>query len=138
MRLVTSARGGTRKILSKGEKRLLNVIAASKGGESILELCRKAKVNNRLYYRMISDPEFGSMLPEALDYLLGQQLIPVVSMVVQRALAGSAKHAELLFKLSGLIGGEEATKILQVFGNGENVEGLMPSDVIRKYVGLLK
>jgi len=123
---------GVRHTLTAPQKRLLKVIIESKGGEPISHLCEKAKVSNKVWYRMISHPKLGTLLPEALDYLLGQQLIPVLQVIVKKALEGSGKHAELVLKVSGLIGSEESTKILQVFGSKESQgEYLSDADINR-------
>jgi len=118
--------GGRGHSLTKNEKKLLKVIVnhagtPSKGPMNISELCKEAKVSNKVWYNLVENPEMATLLPEALDYLLGQQIIPVVQKVVERALAGSAKHAELVFRLSGLLQ-DGQTKILQVFGK-ESTEG---------------
>lgn len=133
------ARDGIRRILSKSEKRLLEAVVNSKdvAGLSIKALCEKAKCQPKVYYKMIEDPEFGSLLPQAIDYLLGQQMIPVIQMVIKRALDGSAKHAELVLKIVGLIGSDDATKILQVFNQGEpRGSGLLTEAQVDRLLGI--
>jgi hypothetical protein len=81
---------------------------------------------------MLENPRLGTLLPEALDYLLSQQLIPVIQEIIRRALEGSAKHGELILKVSGLLQSEQP-QILQVFGN-RNEEGLMTSSDIQRLI----
>ena len=129
--------GGTRQVLSRSEKKLLKAVIEGGGGLTITELCKRAKVSPKVWYRLIGDPQIGSLLPEALDFLLSQQLIPVISMVIKRALEGSAKHAELVCKISGLIGSEEGTRILQVFGSADTKEQFLGEAQIQSYVKAL-
>jgi len=127
MRDVVWKDGGARQELSKKEKRCLTELM--KGG-TITEVCKRAKCSPQTYYRMIHNPKIGSLLPEAIDFLLSQQLVPMVQIIVKRALEGSAKHAELVLKIAGLIGGEEGTRILQIFGSkGEGTKFLSSNDI---------
>jgi hypothetical protein len=113
---------GTRQGLSKAEKRLLRRMSNAKGGESIVELCKDAKTTTKTYYKLIHNPKLGSMLPQAIDFLVGEQMLPVIANIIQRSLSGSAKHSELLLKLANLIGDGE-TKVLQIFGQkGEGMD----------------
>jgi hypothetical protein len=129
--------GGRGHNLSRGEKKILKVIIESKGPMNISEICQRAKVSQKVWYRMVENPEMATLLPEALDYLLGQQLIPVVQKVAERALEGSAKHAELLFKLSGLLE-EGQTKILQVFGKEGEEGAFLTEQQINRMIGVRK
>ena len=123
--------GGSRQVLSRNEKKLLKTIVESKGGEPISSLCERAHVSPKTWYRMIENPKLGTLLPEALDYLLGQQLIPVIQVIIKRALEGSAKHGELVLKISGLLASEEP-KILQIFSSkGEGTKFLTDADIDR-------
>lgn len=76
-------------------------------GAPVADLCREAKCSEATYYRMVEEPDFTAILPDVLDYLISQQLVPVVQTTVKHALKGSAKHAELMFKISKLIGVED-------------------------------
>ncbi len=119
-------RSGSIRRLTRPMKRVLKVIIqANTNGKAlnVTDLCKQARVSPKVYYKMLEDPELGELLPECLDYLLGQQLIPVIQTIVQRALQGSAKHAELVLKISGLLSSDE-TKILQVFGNANQEESV--------------
>jgi hypothetical protein len=131
LRLLTGKDGQTKRLLSRAEKKLLRKIGNAKGGESVTEICEGAGVDRRIYYRMLEDPEFKALLPEAIDHLLGEQLIPVVHSVIKRAIEGSAKHSELVFKLAGLISSDDAVKILQVFSD-RNGDRLMTDSDINK------
>ncbi len=125
MNSIISRNSSIRK-LSRPMKRVLRtIIHASNNGQvlNVTDLCKQAKVSPKVYYRMLEDPSLGELLPECLDYLLGQQLIPVIQTIVQRALQGSAKHAELVLKISGLLSSDE-TKILQIFGNANQEESV--------------
>jgi ribosomal protein S13 len=103
-----------RKNVTPQRRKLLKAMVKLPGA-SIPEICKEAGVSDRTYYRMIAEPDFAAVLPDILDYLISQQLVPLVQSTFQRALAGSAKHSELIFKIAKLIGAEEGTKILQVF-----------------------
>ena len=118
--------------LTRPQKRLIKAIVESKGPMNITEICKTAKVSPKVWYRLASDPEMATLLPEALDYQIGQQLIPVVQKVVERALEGSAKHAELVFRLSGLLE-DGQTKILQVFGK-EGEAPLLTESMIKQMI----
>ena len=124
----------SRQALSKKEKKLLQAIIASGGNESIADLCKRVKVSTKTYYRMINNPGLKSLLPSAIDFLLGQQLIPVIQIIVKKAMDGSAKHSELLLKISGLISADE-TKILQVFGKNDGEQLLLTEGQINKMLG---
>lgn len=126
---------GVRHSLTPSQKRLLKVITESKGGESVSSLCETARCSTKVWYRMIEHPRLGTLLPEALDYLLGQQLVPVVQTIIKKALEGSAKHGELVLKISGLIGSEEGTKILQVFGQKEGQEQYLTDAQVDRLLG---
>jgi hypothetical protein len=120
------SRSGSIRKLTRPMKRVLRVIIqANTNGKAlnVTDLCKQARVSPKVYYRMLEDPSLGELLPECLDYLLSQQLIPVIQTIVQRALQGSAKHAELVLKISGLLTADE-TKILQIFGNANQEENM--------------
>ena len=127
-------KGGTRQELSKKEKILLQGMIESQGGESITDLCRRKKVSPKTYYRMVNNPHLGSLLPEAIDFLLGQQIIPVIQVIVKKALSGSGKHAELVLRISGLISSDE-TKILQVFGSKNEGQKFLTENQIDRLLG---
>ena len=134
--------GGRGHSLTKNEKKLLKVIVShaampTKGPMNISELCASAKVSTKTWYNLVENPEMATLLPEALDYLLGQQIIPVVQKVVERALAGSAKHAELVFRLSGLLQ-DGQTKILQVFGKEGEVDTFLTEQQISQMLARAK
>jgi len=103
-----------RKNVTPQRRKLLKAMVKLPGA-SIPEICKEAGVSEKTYYRMVSEPDFAAVLPDILDFLISQQLVPLVQSTFKRALAGSAKHSELIFKISKLIGAEEGTKILQVF-----------------------
>jgi len=100
--------------LSPSRRKFMNMMAKMPGS-SISEIARKAKVPEKVYYRMLEDPELATILPDILNDLVAQRLIPLINSVSDRALQGSAKHAELIFKISKLIGPDGETKVLQVF-----------------------
>lgn len=107
-----------RKNVTPQRRKLLKAMVKLPGA-SIPDICREAGVSEKTYYRMVSEPDFAAVLPDMLDYLISQQLMPLVQSTFKRALDGSAKHAELVFKISKLIGGDEGAKILQVFNNSD-------------------
>ena len=134
MHAVATARGAKR-VLSRGEKRLLDAIAKSDTTATIVEICQKAKVNPKVYYRMIHGPDFTNLVP-ALNYVVTEQMLPVVKVVIAKALQGSAKHAELLFRVSGLMGADE-TKILQIFGSDEVKQEFLGEAQLQNYIRAL-
>jgi len=134
MHQVVTARGSKR-VLSRGEKKLLDAISRSDSNTTIAEICAKAKVNPKTYYRMIHGPDFTNLVP-ALNYVVTEQMLPVVKVVIARALAGSAKHAELLFRVSGLMGADE-TKILQIFGSDEVKQEFLGEAQLQNYIRAL-
>ena len=125
--------------LSSKQRKLIKHIVKcaslpSKGPLNISELCAGAKVSTKVWYGMIEDPNMKEVLPDAIDYLLGMSLIPVIEKVVERSLAGSAKHAELVFKLCDLLQPDSQTKILQVFGKEGQQGTLLSSEQIRQMI----
>jgi hypothetical protein len=114
-----SLTGEVQHSLTKGQKKLLKKMVESKGLKNISQICDEAGVSTKVYYRMLNHPRLGTLLPEALNYLMSEALLPVLKTVVQKAHEGSAKHAELLFKIGGLIGSDESAKIIQIFKQGE-------------------
>ena len=126
---------GPKRVLSRGEKRLLDVIAKSDTDTTISQICARARVSEKTYYRMIHGPDFTNLVP-ALNYVVTEQMLPVVKVVIARALAGSAKHAELLFRVSGLMGADE-TKVLQIFGSDEVKQEFLGEAQLQNYIRAL-
>jgi transcriptional regulator of aromatic amino acid metabolism len=54
MKSIISYGGSVRRILSKSEKRILRAIVESKGPLNVSELCKRAKVTPKVYYRLTS------------------------------------------------------------------------------------
>jgi hypothetical protein len=75
----------------------------------------------------------SELLPNFIDSLLASSLVPVIEKVVERSLAGSAKHSEIVLKLAGLLGTDE-TKILQVFNKGPERDVLLTTQQIAQMI----
>jgi len=125
--------------LTSKQRKLIKFIVKSasmpsKGPLNISELCSGAGVSTKVWYGLIEDPNMKEVLPAAIDYLLGMSLIPVIQKLIERALAGSAKHSELFLKLCDLLQPDAQTKILQVFGKEGQQGTLLTSEQIRAMI----
>ncbi len=136
MRVGIGAKGLPRYFLNKQEKRLIRTISNAKEPfGSISDMCKTAKVKPQVYYRLIESEEHANLLAEACSSLIKSEILPVIKIVLQRAHQGSAKHAEIALRLSGLLTNTVSeTKILNIFNQGAE-EPLLGSDGIRRLIG---
>lgn len=136
MRVAISAKGLPRYFLNKQEKRLIRTISNAKEPfGSISDMCKAARVKTNVYYRLIESEEHSNLLAEACSNLIKSQILPVIKIVLQRAQQGSAKHAEIALRLSGLLTNTVSeTRILNIFNQGAE-EPLLGSEGIKRMIG---
>lgn len=104
-----------RKKLTKNQRKFLKKMEEMPGAP-IVEIAREAGVPPNTYYRLMKRQDFRELMPKHIDDLLATQTYPVLQSVKDRALAGSAKHAEIFLRSAGVYGGDQTVKIVQVFG----------------------
>lgn len=103
-----------RKKLTKNQRKFLKKMEEMPGAP-IVEIAREAGVPANTYYRLMKRQDFRELMPKHIDDLLATQTYPVLQSVKDRALAGSAKHAEIFLRSAGIYGGDQTVKI-QIFG----------------------
>lgn len=74
-----------------------------RGGKTMEQVAAEVGVSARTIQRWRMDPAFNRYVQQRTLAIVGERLPEVVSVVADRAILGSGKHAELFLKMSGLL-----------------------------------
>lgn len=74
-----------------------------RGGLTLDQVAAKVGVSARTVQRWRLDPKFNAYVQQRTLAIVGERLPEVVSVVADRAIEGSGKHAEIFLKMSGLL-----------------------------------
>lgn len=74
-----------------------------RGGLTMEQLAAEVGVSARTVQRWRLDPTFNEYIRQRTLAIVGERLPEVVSVVADRAIGGSGKHAELFLKMSGVL-----------------------------------
>ncbi|AQX56041.1 phBC6A51 family helix-turn-helix protein [Priestia flexa] len=75
----------------------------SRGGFSLKEISEKASISERQLRNWRNDSRFQNLVAQKTRQNVKEVIPNVLEAVVQRAIEGSAKHAELVLKYEGLL-----------------------------------
>ncbi|RPK16430.1 phBC6A51 family helix-turn-helix protein [Paenibacillus xylanexedens] len=74
-----------------------------RGGLTMEEVAAEVNVSARTVHRWRLDPIFAKYVQQRTLSIVGERLPDIVSVVADRAIDGSGKHAELFLKMSGVL-----------------------------------
>lgn len=85
----------------------------SRGGFTLKEVAEKANISERQLRNWRNDPRFQALVAQKTRNNVKEVMPNVLETVVQRAVEGSAKHAELLMKYENLLSDRHVHEIVQ-------------------------
>jgi len=70
--------------------------------KSVVEWCRLANCDRKIYYNATAKPEFKALYEAKTKDLIKQSIGPVVNTFVREALRGSFQHGKVILEMAGL------------------------------------